>query len=93
MNELADTVKKEVKVGFRLPWYLLTIVDVLCELEEVNRSKFLRQALESYKPVKECIDDLASEISSIYEVMDEPESHEDQDWSNGYGQSMALNEL
>jgi metal-responsive CopG/Arc/MetJ family transcriptional regulator len=80
MNELADTVKKDVRVGFRLPWHLLTIVDVLCELDEVNRSQFLRQALESYKPVKECMDDLASEISTIYEV--EPERHEDEDCSH-----------
>jgi metal-responsive CopG/Arc/MetJ family transcriptional regulator len=81
MNELANKVKRDMRVGFRLPWHLLTIVDVLCELNEINRSQFLRQALESYKPVKECVDDLASEISPIYEVMDEPERDEDQDCS------------
>ena len=47
MSGFREGVEREVTVGFRVPEYLIDIVDILCKQEDLNRSQFFRRALDS----------------------------------------------
>jgi hypothetical protein len=49
------TNEKEVTVGFRVPEYLIEIVDIICQSEDLNRSQFFRRALDTYEPMRSAI--------------------------------------
>jgi len=62
-----EAVEKEVTVGFRVAEYLIEIVDILCEHEDLNRSQFLRRALDAYEPLRDAIDEFEKEMLSAEE--------------------------
>ena len=55
MVNVGETHEREVTVGFRVPEYLIDIVDILCKQEDLNRSEFLRRALGAYEPMRSAI--------------------------------------
>ena len=58
---------KEMTVGFRLPQYVVELIDILCRSEDLNRSQFLRRALESYEPLRSALADFEREMLSAAE--------------------------
>jgi len=52
---------KEMTVGFRLPQYVVELIDILCKAEDLNRSQFLRRALDAYEPLRGAIDEFQKE--------------------------------
>jgi hypothetical protein len=60
-------VEREVTVGFRVAEYLVEVVDILCKSEDLNRSQFLRRALDSYEPMRSAIDEFEKEMLSAEE--------------------------
>lgn len=52
MVRCGANAEKEVTVGFRMQEYLVAIVDILCEQEDLNRSQFFRRALDAYEPMR-----------------------------------------
>jgi len=62
-----EAVEKEVTVGFRVAEYLIEIVDILCEHEDLNRSQFLRRALDAYEPLRSAIAEFEREMLSAEE--------------------------
>ena len=55
MVNVGETHEREVTVGFRVPEYLIDIVDILCKQEDLNRSRFFRRALDAYEPMRSAI--------------------------------------
>ena len=55
MTHFRETDDKEATVGFRLPQYVVELIDILCRSDDLNRSQFLRRALDSYEPMREAI--------------------------------------
>jgi hypothetical protein len=55
MLGLGGAEDKEITVGFLVSEYLIEIVDILCKQEDLNRSQFLRRALDSYEPMRSAI--------------------------------------
>ena len=64
---------KEVTVGFRVPEYLIEIVDILCDYEDLNRSQFFRRALDAYEPMRSAIAEFEREMSADGERLQEVE--------------------
>ena len=64
MVKFSETAEKQVTVGFRAPEYLIDIVDILCEHEDLNRSQFFRRALDSYEPLRSAMSEFDKEIQS-----------------------------
>ena len=60
-----EAVENEVTVGFRVPEYLIEIVDIICKSEDLNRSQFLRRALDAYEPMRSAIAEFDREIQRI----------------------------
>jgi hypothetical protein len=65
MIGLRETDEKEITVGFRVPEYLIEIVDILCENEDLNRSQFFRRALDAYKPLRSAMSEFEREMASV----------------------------
>jgi hypothetical protein len=55
MINFREADDKEVTVGFRLPQYVVEIIDILCRSEDLNRSQFFRRALVSYEALRSAI--------------------------------------
>jgi hypothetical protein len=49
MLRFSGAVDEEVTVGFRVREYVVGIIDILCDSEDLNRSQFFRRALDSYE--------------------------------------------
>ena len=64
MMSLGETAEKEVTVGFRMPQVWCEIIDILCRSEDLNRSQFLRRALDSYEPMRDAIAEFEREMRS-----------------------------
>ena len=67
MIRLREPNDKEMTVGFRLPQYVVELIDILCRSEDLNRSQFLRRALDSYEPMRDAIAEFEAEISAYEE--------------------------
>jgi hypothetical protein len=65
MSGFREGVEREVTVGFRVPEYLIDIVDILCKQEDLNRSQFFRRALDSYEPMRSAIAEFDREIQRV----------------------------
>jgi hypothetical protein len=57
--------EKETTVGFRLPQYVVALIDILCKQEDLNRSQFLRRALDAYEPLRGAIAEFDQQVQSI----------------------------
>jgi hypothetical protein len=55
---------KEVTVGFRVPEYVIDVVDILCKSEDLNRSQFFRRALDAYEPMRNAIAEFEKEMAA-----------------------------
>jgi hypothetical protein len=62
MIGLRETDEEEVTVGFRVAEYLIEVVDILCEHEDLNRSQFFRRAFDAYQPLRSAIDEFEKEM-------------------------------
>ena len=58
---------KEVTVGFRMPRFWCEIIDILCRSEDLNRSQFIRRALDAYEPMRSAIAEFEREMLSNVE--------------------------
>jgi hypothetical protein len=67
MINVREPNDNEKTVGFRLPQYVVELIDILCCSEDLNRSQFLRRALGSYEPMRTAIDEFEAEISAYEE--------------------------
>ena len=65
MVNVGETHEREVTVGFRVPEYLIDIVDILCKQEDLNRSQFFRRALDAYEPMRSAIAEFEADIASL----------------------------
>jgi hypothetical protein len=65
MVNVREIHKREVTVGFRVPEYLIDIVEILCKQEDLNRSQFFRRALDSYEPMRSAIAEFGREIQRV----------------------------
>jgi Ribbon-helix-helix protein, copG family len=65
MTHFRETDDKEATVGFRLPQYVVELIDILCRSEDLNRSQFLRRALDAYEPMRDAIGEFDREIQGV----------------------------
>jgi Arc/MetJ-type ribon-helix-helix transcriptional regulator len=65
MTHFRETDDKEATVGFRLPQYVVELIDILCKQEDLNRSQFLRRALDAYEPMRDAIGEFEQEMQAI----------------------------
>ena len=55
MLRVREVVEEEAGAGFCVPEYLMDIIDVLCEQEDVNRVEFSRRDWRSYEQMRSVI--------------------------------------
>ena len=65
MINLGEAHEREVTVGFRVPEYVIDIVDILCKQDDLNRSQFFRRALDSYEPMRSAIAEFDREVQRV----------------------------
>lgn len=67
MIRLREPNDKEMTVGFRLPQYVVELIDILCRSEDLNRSQFLRRALDAYEPMRSALAEFEAETQRYEE--------------------------
>jgi hypothetical protein len=60
---------KEVTVGFRVPEYVIDVVDILCRSEDLNRSQFIRRALDAYEPLRSAMSEFETAMAADAEKL------------------------
>ena len=71
MINVREPNDKETTLGFRLPQYVVELIDILCRSEDLNRSQFLRRALDAYEPMRSAIAEFEREVASDDEGLQE----------------------
>jgi hypothetical protein len=54
MFRFRETEEKEVTVGFRVPEYVIDVVDILCRSEDLNRSQILSSSIGFLRTAQKC---------------------------------------
>lgn len=67
MIQFREPNDTEITVGFRLPQYVVELIDIICRSEDLNRSQLLRRALDAYEPLRWAIAEFEAEISTYEE--------------------------
>ena len=57
-------MRKKSLLDFAVAEYLIEVVDILCEHEDLNRSQFFRRAFDAYQPLRSAIDEFEKECCS-----------------------------
>ena len=65
MINVREPNDKEMTVGFRLPQYVVELIDILCRSEDLNRKLISSKSFGSYEPLRSALADFEREISAV----------------------------